>query len=73
MRQARTRRREGVWLYERARCAALANIAFLSLWTRDHEQAEVAFGEIADAVPKGWVAVVCSLRFQSSIVSSGGA
>ena len=49
--------------YERARCAALANIAFLSLWTRDHEQAEVAFGEIADAVPKGgslWFALLDS-------------
>ena len=45
------------------RCAALANIAFLSMWTGDREQAEGAFGEIADAVPKGgtlWFSVLDS-------------
>ena len=59
--------------YERIRCAALGNIAFLSLWTRDHEQADGAFGEIADAVPKGG-AVVWSPGFQSLLVPClGGA
>jgi DNA-binding NtrC family response regulator len=49
--------------HERATCAALSNIAFLSLWTRDHEQAEGALREAANAAPKGgllWFALLDS-------------
>ena len=51
--------------YERARCAALANIAFLSMWTGDREQADDAFGEIADTVPKGGTLWLCVLDSRS--------
>ncbi len=47
--------------HERMRCSALSNIALMSLWSADLEQADAAFREILQRAPKGstlWFAII---------------